>query len=187
MAWVGFEPTTTEFLTDARPDWALRPWVQLVFKANFIQLLQFHHLFGVRFNFRFVFVSHLRLFNWLFFFLFFFWGNYMIVAEWTDMYGIHHWMIVWSSYRKFLWVVFEPTIPEFRSDPLTDWALSPWVQLALTANFVQLLQFHLIFSIRFHFKFSFISRQVYLIEIFLRKFFFYIYNLHFIKQKIYSH
>ena len=125
-------------------------------------------------------VTYVYLIDFFFFFSF-------EVAEWTDMYGIHHWMIVWSSYRKFPWVVFEPTIPEFRSDPLTDWALSPWVQLALTANFVQLLQFYLIFSIRLHFKFSFISRQVYLIEIFLRKFFFYIYNLHFIKQKIYSH
>ena len=29
MAWVGFEPTTSEFSSDALTDWAVRPWVQL--------------------------------------------------------------------------------------------------------------------------------------------------------------
>ena len=28
LAWVGFEPTTTEFRSDALADWAIRPWVQ---------------------------------------------------------------------------------------------------------------------------------------------------------------
>ena len=46
------------------------------------------------------------------------------------------------SYRKLAWVGFE-----FRSDALTDWAIWPWVQLALRANFVQLLQFHVLFSV----------------------------------------
>ena len=49
----------------------------------------------------------------------------------------------WSSYRKLAWVRFEPMTTEFRSDALTDWAIRPWVQLTLRANFVQLLQFHL--------------------------------------------
>ena len=31
---------------------------------------------------------------------------------------------------------------EFCSDALTNWAITPWVQLALRANFVQLLLFH---------------------------------------------
>ena len=31
----------------------------------------------------------------------------MSVAEWTDAYGIHHWRILWSSYRKLAWVEFE--------------------------------------------------------------------------------
>ena len=66
----------------------------------------------------------------------------MSVAEWVDTYGIHHWRIIWSSYRKLAWVGFEPTTTEFRSDTLTNWAIRPWVQLALGANFVQLLQFH---------------------------------------------
>ena len=50
---------------------------------------------------------------------------------------------IWSSYRKLVWVEYEPTTTEFRSDALTDWAIRPWVQLALRAIFVQPLQFHL--------------------------------------------
>ena len=49
----------------------------------------------------------------------------------------------WSSYRKLTWVRFEPTTTEFCSDALTDWDIRPWVQLALIAKFVRLLQFHL--------------------------------------------
>ena len=44
----------------------------------------------------------------------FYWGNDMSVAEWTDIYGIHNWRIIWSSYRKLVWVGFEPTTTEFR-------------------------------------------------------------------------
>ena len=50
----------------------------------------------------------------------------------------------WSSYSKFAWVGFETTTIEFRSENLTDWAIWPWVQLALRGNFGQLLQFHLL-------------------------------------------
>ena len=64
--------------------------------------------------------------------------------------SIHHWRILWSSYRKLAWVRFEPTTTEFRSNTLTNWAIKPWVQLALRANFVQLLQFYLLFSVRSH-------------------------------------
>ena len=71
----------------------------------------------------------------------------MNVAEWVDTYGIHHWRILW----KMAWVGFEPTINEFRSDAVTDWAIRPWVQLALRANFVQLLQFYCLFSVTFNF------------------------------------
>ena len=49
--------------------------------------------------------------------------------------GIHHRRMPWSSYRKLSWVGFEPTTTEFRSDALTDWAIRPWVQLTLRANF----------------------------------------------------
>ena len=56
------------------------------------------------------------------------------------IYGIYHWKILWSSYTKLAGMVFEPTITEFRRDALTDWAIRPWVHLALRANFVQKLQ-----------------------------------------------
>ena len=36
-----------------------------------------------------------------------------------------------NSYRKLAWVGFEPTTTEFRSDTTIDWAIRPWVQLAL--------------------------------------------------------
>ena len=78
-------------------------------------------------------------------------GNHVSVVEWADKYGIHHWWILWSSYRKLAWVGFEPTTTEFRSDALTDWAIRPWLQLTLRANFLQLLQFHRLFSVTFHF------------------------------------
>ena len=66
------------------------------------------------------------------------------------IYGIHHRRILWSSYRKLAWEGFEPTTTEFRSDALTDSAIRSWVQLTLRANFVLLLQFHRLFSVRFH-------------------------------------
>ena len=49
----------------------------------------------------------------------------------------------WSSYRKLAWMGFEPITTEFGLDALTDRAIRPWVQLALQANFMQLLQFQL--------------------------------------------
>ena len=55
------------------------------------------------------------------------------------IYGIHHWRIFWSTYRKLAWVEFEPMTIEFCSDALTNGAISPWIQLALRTNFVQLL------------------------------------------------
>ena len=48
---------------------------------------------------------------------------------------------------------FEPTTTDFRSDALTDWGIKPWVQLVLRANFVQLLQFHRLVSVKFHFDY----------------------------------
>ena len=64
-----------------------------------------------------------------------------------NRYGVHHRKVLWSSYRKLAWVGFEPTTNGFRSDVLTDWAIRPWVQLALRAKFIQLLQFHLLPSV----------------------------------------
>ena len=45
------EPMTTDFRSDVLTDWALRPWVQLEFRAKFIQLHQFHRLFSVQFHY----------------------------------------------------------------------------------------------------------------------------------------
>ena len=56
----------------------------------------------------------------------------MSEAEWTDIYGIYHWTILRSSYRKSAWVGFESTITEFCSYTLADWAIRPWVQLPLS-------------------------------------------------------
>ena len=56
LAWVGSEPTTTEFRSDAPTDWAIRSWVKLTLIANFIQQLQFdlsvlcsHFVLAIRF------------------------------------------------------------------------------------------------------------------------------------------
>ena len=83
------------------------------------------------------------------------------ILTYIYIYSIHHWRIFRSSYRKLAWVGFEPTTTEFRSDAVTDWAISPGVQLALRANFVQLLQFHLFIQCsRFISVFAFVSRQI---------------------------
>ena len=67
-----------------------------------------------------------------------------------------------EMYSKLAWVGFEPTTTEFRSDALTDWAIRPWGQLALRANFEQLLQFHLFVQCsRFISVFAFVSRHIY--------------------------
>ena len=133
LAWVEFQPTTTEFRSEALTDWA-------TLKADFVQLIQ-HHIFVLcaRFILTIIFVSHDICFKW----------NLakviviMLAAEWIDTYGIHHWRIFNSSYRKLAWVRFEPTTNRIPLNALTDWAIRPWVQPALRPNFVKLLQFHL--------------------------------------------
>ena len=85
LTWVAFEPTTTEFHSDALTDWALRSWVQLALRAKFLQLLKFH-LFVQRSYFILViaFVSRHICFK----------QNLIhvitLVAEWINTYGIHH-------------------------------------------------------------------------------------------------
>ena len=79
-------------------------------------------------------------------------------SKMNDTYGIHYWSILWSSYRKLAWVGSEPRP---LNSVLTDWAIRPWVQLALRTNFVQLLQFHLFVQCsRFISVFAFISRHI---------------------------
>ena len=99
---------TNEFRSDALTDWAIRPWVHLTLRANFVQRLQFN-LFVKCSHFisAIAFVSCHICFNW----------NLaqvnMLVAEWIDTYGIHHRRIFGSSYRKLAWVGLEPTTTEF--------------------------------------------------------------------------
>ena len=73
--------------------------------------------------------------------------SFLQIIPWV----IHHRPILWSSYRKLTWAGFEPRTTKLRSDALTGWAIRQWVQLALRANFVQLLQFHRSFSVAFPF------------------------------------
>ena len=136
---------TTKFSLDALTDWAIRPWIQIQLRANFLQLLQFHRLLSVRFHFGYCLRQSPRLFQ-----LEFSWGNHVSGVEWSDTYGIYHGRIIWSSYRDLAWVGFETTTTEFCSNALTDWVMRPWVQLAFRANFLQLLQFHRLLSVRFH-------------------------------------
>ena len=153
---MGPEPTTTEFRSDPISDWAIRPWVQLAVRANFVQLLQFHLFIQCSlFISFFAFTSRHICFKQSLA------QAITLVAEWINKYGIHHWRIFTSSYRKLPWVGLEPTTTEFRSDALTDWAIRPWFQLALRANFVQLLQFHLFIQCpRFISIFFFVSRHI---------------------------
>ena len=67
---------------------------------------------------------------------------YIYIYIYIYIYGILYWRIFRSSYRKFVWVVFEPTTTEFRSNALSDWGIRPWVQVAGKTDFLQLLQFH---------------------------------------------
>ena len=133
----GFEPKTTEFRSDALTDWAIKPFVQLVLWANFVQLFQIH-----------LFVQ------WLGFISVFAFASHHIclkcslaqvitlVEEWTSTYGVHHWKIFKRTYRNLAWLGFEPMTIDFRSDALANLALRSWVQLSLRANFLQLLHFH---------------------------------------------
>ena len=106
LAWMGFEPMTTEFGLDALTDRAIRPWVQLALRANFMQLLQFQlfvqysHLVLV-----IVFISqHICFKNSLA-------PLITLVAEWIDTYDIHNWRIFevaienwpeWDFYPRLL-------------------------------------------------------------------------------------
>ena len=85
----------------------------------------------------------------------------MSAAEWTDTYSIHHWRILKKSYRKLAWAEFEPTNTEFGLESLTHCAIRPWAQLAVRANFVQLLQFNLFAQYSgFISAIAFISRHI---------------------------
>ena len=54
-----------------------------------------------------------------------------------------------SSYRKQASVSFKPKTTEFCSDTLFNWAIRPWVQITLSANFMQTVKFQPLFSVNF--------------------------------------
>ena len=121
---MGFEPKTTEFRSDALTNWGIRPWVLLAHRDNFVQILLFHpvvqysHFISV-----IAFVSLHSCFK----------SNLAqvitLAVEWIDTYAIQSWKIVRSRYRKLAWVGLGSITTEFHSDALTDWAISPCVQL----------------------------------------------------------
>ena len=130
LAWVGFEPTTTEFHSDI--------WnsVQLALGANFVQLLQCHLFFQcLCFISVFAFISHYICFKHSLT------QVIMLVAEWIDTLVFTTEGLLEIAIESWPEWDLNPTTTEFCSDALTDWAIKPWVQLALRANFVQLLQF----------------------------------------------
>ena len=170
LARVGFQPTTTEFRSEALTNWAIRPWVQLTLRANFVQLLQLH-LCSV-----FTFHSGLCLRQ----------SPHLLLSEVSHRSSRcsgMNWYIQYSSRKDFLEVVIE-SWPEWDLNPWplnsvleTDWAITPWVQLTLRANFVyisghefrsssnrswvqltlganfvQLLQFRVFFSVHISFR-----------------------------------
>ena len=115
LAWVGFEPTTTEFYSDARTDWVRRPWVQLALRANFLQLIHFVVCSVSDFILVIAFVSCHVYFN----------GNFLekITSEWSNMNDptcdIDHWRFIWSSYRLLAWVGFESTTTQYRNTQIS--------------------------------------------------------------------
>ena len=49
LAWVWFEPTTTECNSVTLSHWAIGSWILLALRSNFSQLLRFHRMFSVTF------------------------------------------------------------------------------------------------------------------------------------------
>ena len=87
LAWMGLEPTTTEFRSDPITGWAIWPSLQLTLCAATPVSVE-NLIWAIAFFSRHVYFNQ----N--------FGGNHMNVAEWPDTFGIHHWRILWSSYRK---------------------------------------------------------------------------------------
>ena len=70
--------------------------------------------------------------------------------------------IFWLKFKKSI-LIFESATTEFGLDDLTDEAVRSWVQITVKANFLQLIQFHLIVQgSRFNsttFQFNYCLRQ----------------------------
>ena len=93
LAWVGFEPTTTEFRSDALTNWTIRPWVQLALRPNFVQLLEFHLFVQCsRFISAIVFASRHICFNWYL-------AQVITWVQWNEpihMISRSNWNILWT-------------------------------------------------------------------------------------------
>ena len=145
LAWVGFESTTTEplFIRCNQLSYqAMCPALtqsQLSTATSILSFTQCHISFWP-FAFVIRHVSSIEVFC-----------KYSSVAEWTDQINIHHWRILGTSFRTLTWVALETATSEPFSDTLTNWTIRPYVQLALRANFVLPIQFHYLFSVKFHF------------------------------------
>ena len=113
-----YEPTTTDFCSEDLSDWAIRPWVQLTLIANFVQLLQF--CFSVQYSHFIVTVAFINRHS-------FFKLNLAQVITLAVKWLIHMVFITEEicrrSYKKLVWVGFEPRTATFRSDALTNWAI----------------------------------------------------------------
>ena len=121
-------------------------------------------------------------------------SNHMSVAEWPDTYGIHHWQIVRNSYRILTWSwtwtddhwillrcfnqLSYQVMSSYRTQnhlctatPIssTNGAIRWWVHIALRITFAQLLQFHHLFSVTFHFGYvPSLVTGIILIEVFCK-------------------
>ena len=114
------------------------------------------HIYIYTYIYIYIYISiHLYLYIYLYIYVYIY--IYIFLYIYIYINGIPHWKIFWSGYRKLARVGFEPTTIEFRSDALTDWVMRPWVQLALRANHVQLLQFHRFFSHHDFFNLNFLE------------------------------
>ena len=88
LAYMRFDPTTTDIRSDAPTDLPNGPWVQLAFRTKFVLLLQFH---------LFVQCSHFISFFALVSRHICFKRSLAEVitlgAEWIDRYGIYYWFL----------------------------------------------------------------------------------------------
>ena len=162
LLWGGFQPLTTEYGSDALISRTISPCVQLALRAKFIQLLEFHRFFSFTSHFGCL-PESVPMFTLIKVFC-----RWSYFCSWMSCYiWFHYWQILWNSYRKLVWMGFEPTTTQFLSEALTDWAITPRVQLALSFNFVHLLQFNGLPNVIFHFSCSSVSKFI-LIKIFCR-------------------
>ena len=89
----------------------------------------------------------------------------MSVVEWTDTYGIQHWTILKSSYRKLAWVGLESMTTEFRSNSQFSWhsqlcTATPISSFRSVSDFISAIAF-----VRHHLYLSIFNRILYILYI----------------------